>query len=125
MRNGIIYLLMCIFLLFTVENKQSLDFQPDFGSQNISSQFFSFAKKHRSTHSLERTSLQQINDSLDSPEEFDLGLSNAFNAIAVLTVFGLGYLLHLYFKRSKQKFHEPETIIYSIRRFILLRSIRI
>ena len=125
MRNGIIYLLMCIFLLFTVENKQSLDFQPDFGSQNISSQLFSFAKKHHLNYSLEKASLQQINDSLDSPEEFDLGLSNAFSAIAVLAVFGLGYILHLYFKRSKQKFHEPETIIYSIKRFILLRSIRI
>lgn len=125
MRNGIIYLLMCIFLLFTVENKQSLDFQPDFGSQNISFQLFSFAKKHHLNHSLEKASLQQINDSLDSPEEFDLGLSNAFSAIAVLAVFGLGYLLHLYFKRTKQKFHEPETIIYSIKRFILLRSIRI
>lgn len=125
MRNGIIYLLMCIFLLFTVENKQSLDFQPDFGGQNISFQLFTFAKKHHLNHSLEKASLQQINDSLDSPEEFDLGLSNAFSAIAVLAVFGLGYLLHLYFKRTKQKFHEPETIIYSIRRFILLRSIRI
>lgn len=125
MRNGIIYLMMCIFLLFTVENKQSLDFQPDFGSQNISFQLFSFAKKHHLNHSLEKASLQQINDSLDSPEEFDLGLSNAFSAIAVLTVFGFGYLLHLYFKRTKQKFHEPETIIYSIKRFILLRSIRI
>lgn len=116
---------MCIFLLFTVENKQSLDFQPDFGSQNISFQLFSFAKKHHLNHSLEKASLQQINDSLDSPEEFDLGLSNAFSAITVLAVFGLGYLLHLYFKRTKQKFHEPETIIYSIKRFILLRSIRI
>jgi len=125
MKKGILYLLMCIFLLFTAENKQSLDFQPDFGSQNISFQLFSFAKKHHRNHSLEKTSLQQINDSLDSPEEFDLSLSNAFNAIAVLTVFGLGYFLHLYFRRTKQLFHEPETIIYSIKRFILLRSIRI
>lgn len=125
MRNGIIYLLMCIFLLFTVENKQSLDFQPDFGSQNISFQLFSFAKKHHRNHSLEKTSLQQISDSLDSPEEFDLGLSNTFNTIAVLTVFGLGFILHLYFKSAKQKFHQPETIIYSVKRFILLRSIRI
>lgn len=125
MKKGIIYLLMSIFLLFTVENKQTLDFQQDFGSHNISFQLFSFAKKHHRNHSLEKTSLQQINDSLDSPEEFDLGLSNAVNALAVLAVFGFGYLLHLYFRRTKKKFHAPETIIYPVKRFILLRSIRI
>jgi len=118
---------MCIFMLFTAENKQSLDFQPDFGNQNISSQLFSFAKKHHIDKSLEKASFQQANDSLDSPEEvnLDLSFSNSFNAIAVLAVFGLGYLLHVYFKRNKQSFHEPETIIYSVKRFILLRSIRI
>ena len=127
MKKGIIYLLMCIFLLFTAANKQSLDFQPDFGSQNIASQLFSFAKKHHINKSLEKASFQQANDSLDSPEEsnLDLNLSNSLNAIAVLAVFGLGYLLHVYFKRKKQIFHEPETIIYSVKRFILLRSIRI
>ncbi|WP_028122740.1 hypothetical protein [Epilithonimonas tenax] len=125
MKKGIVYLLMGIFLLFTVENRQTLDFQQDFGSQNISFQFFSFAKKHHRNHALERNSLQQISDSLDAPEEFDLGLSNAFSAIAVLAVFGFGYLLHWYFRRTKQKFHEPATIIYAIKRFILLRSIRI
>ncbi len=127
MKKGIIYLLMSIFLLFIVENKQSLDFQPDFENQNISSQLFSFAKKHHIDKSLEKNSFQQVNDSLDFPEEsdLDLSLSNSFNAIAVFAAFGLGYLLHIYFRSKKQIFHEPETIIYSIKRFILLRSIRI
>lgn len=118
---------MSIFLLFTVENKQSLDFQPDFGNQNISSQLFSFAKKHHIDKSLEKASFHQANDSLDSPEEsnLDLSLSNSLNAVAVFAVFGLGYLLHIYFRRKKQSFHEPETIIYSVKKFILLRSIRI
>lgn len=127
MRKGIIYLLMSIFLLFIAENKQSLDFQPNFESQNISSLVFSFVKKHHSDKSLEKASFQQINDSLDSPEEIniDLSLSNSFNIISALAVFGLGYLLHLYFRREKQIFHEPEIIIYSVKRFILLRAIRI
>lgn len=118
---------MSIFLLFIAENKQSLDFQPNFENQNISSQFFSFAKKHHSDKSLEKASFQQINDSLDSPEEInlDLILSNSLNAVAVLAIFGLGYLLHLYFIHKKQIFHDPDVIIYSVKRFILLRSIRI
>jgi len=125
MKKGIIYLLMSIFLLFLAENKQTLDFQPDFGNQNISFHIFSFAKKHRLNHSVEKTSLQQINDSLDSPEESDLSFPNAYNFIAIVTTFGFAYFLHLYFRRQKQIFHEQETIIYSIKRFILLRSIRI
>lgn len=118
---------MSIFLLFIAENKQSLDLQPGFETQNISSHIFSFAKKHHIDKSLEKASFQQINDSLDAPEEvnLDLNFSNSLNAIAVFAVFGLGYLLHLYFRRTKQKFHDPETIIYSVKRFILLRSIRI
>lgn len=125
MKKGIIYLLMSIFLLFIAENKQSLDLQQDLASQNFSFQLFSFAKKHHLNKSLEKISFQQINDSLDSPEEIDLGLSSAINAIAVLAVFGFGCFLNLYFKRSTQKFHEPATIIYPVKRFILLRSIRI
>jgi len=128
MKKGIIYLLMCIFLLFTVENKQSLDFQSDFGAQNIAaSPFLSFAKKHHIDKSLEKASFQQANDSLDSPEEInlDLTVSNSLNAIAAIAVFGLGYFLQAFFRLKTKKFHEPETIIYSIRRFILLRSIRI
>lgn len=125
MKKGIIYLLMSIFLLFIAENKQSLDLQQDLASQNISFQLFSFAKKHHLNKSLEKISFQQINDSLDSPEEIDLGFTTALNAIAVLAVFGFGVFLHLYFRSFKQKFHEPETIIYPIKRFILLRSIRI
>ena len=125
MKNAIVYILMFVFLLFTAENKQTLDFQQDFGNQNISLHILSFAKKHHTNHSLEKTSLQQVNDSMDSPEESNLNLSNAYNFIAVVTTFGFGYLLHLFFKRQKQTFHEQETIIYSVKRFILLRSIRI
>lgn len=116
---------MFVFLLFTAENKQTLDFQQDFGTQNIPLQLLSFAKKHHKNHSLEKTSLQQINDSLDSPEESNLNFSNAYNFIAIVTTFGFGYLLHLFFRRQKQIFHEQEIILSSVKRFILLRSIRI
>jgi hypothetical protein len=116
---------MFVFLLFTAENKQTLDFQQDFGTQNVSLQILSFAKKHQKNYSLEKTSLQQINDSLDSPEEINLNFSDAFNFVAIATTFGFGFLLHLLFKREKQHFHEQKAILFSVKRFILLRSIRI
>ena len=125
MKKSIIYLLMGIFLLFVAEKNQSIDFQQDVATQNISFHFLSFAKKHHLNHSLEKASFQQINDSLDSPEELNLNFSDSLNTIAVLAVFGLGLLFQAFFKRTKKKFHEPETIIYSVKRFILLRSIRI
>ncbi len=125
MKKPIVYILMFIFLLFTAENKQTLDFQQDFGNQNITLHLLSFAKKHHVNHSLEKASLQQINDSLDSPEETNLNFSDAYNFIAVVTTFGFGYLLHLYFRRRTHTFHEPEIILSSVKRFILLRTIRI
>lgn len=125
MKNAIVYILMFVFLLFTAENKQTLDFQQDFGNQNIASHILSVAKKHHTNHSLEKTSLQQMNDSLDSPEESNLNLSNACNFIAIIATFGFGYLLHLVFRHQKQTFHEREIILSSVKKFILLRSIRI
>lgn len=116
---------MFIFLLFTAENKQTLDFQQDFGTQNVSLRLLSFAKKHHLNHTLEKTSLQQINDSLDSPEEINLNFSDALNVVAIAATFGFGYLLHLYFRGRTQTFHEPKLIPSSVKRFILLRSIRI
>lgn len=116
---------MFVFLLFTAENKQTLDFQQDFGTQNISLQVLSFAKKHHKNHSLEKTSLQQINDSLDAPEESNLNLSEALNFVAIIATFGFGYLLHLYFRQRTKTFHEPKLIFSSVKRFILLRSIQI
>ena len=125
MKNAIVYILMFVFLLFTAENKQTLDFQQDFGTQNISLQVLSFAKKHHKNHSLEKTSLQQINDSLDAPEESNLNLSEALNFVAIIATFGFGYLLHLYFRQRTKTFHEPKLIFSSVKRFILLRSIQI
>ncbi|MDP9956407.1 hypothetical protein J2X97_002066 [Epilithonimonas hungarica] len=125
MKNAIVYILMFIFLLFTAENKQTLDFQQDFGNQDVSLHMFSFAKKHHLNHSLEKASLQQINDSLDTPEETNLNFSNAYNFIAIVATFGFGYLLQLYFRRRTQTFHKPELILSSVKRFILLRTIRI
>lgn len=116
---------MFVFLLFTAENKQTLDFQQDFGTQNISLQVLSFAKKHHKNHSLEKTSFQQINDSLDSPEESNLNFSEALNFVAIIATVGFGYLLHLFFRRKKLFFNEQEIILSSVKRFILLHSIRI
>lgn len=125
MKKAILYSLMFIFLLFTAENKQTLDFHPDFGTHNISLRLLSFAKKHHLNHTLEKASLQQINDSLDSPEESNLNFSNTLNFVAVIVTFGFGYLISLYFRHRKQDFHEPELILSSVKRFILLRTIPI
>ncbi len=125
MKNAIVYILMFVFLLFTAENKQTLDFQQDFGNQNIASQILSVAKKYHKNHSLDKTSLQQINDSLDAPEESNFNLSNAYQFVAIVTSFGFAYLFHLFFKRVNQHFHEQKAILFSVKRFILLRSIRI
>ena len=116
---------MFVFLLFTAENKQTLDFQQDFGTQNISLHLLSFAKKHHKSHSLEKTSFQQINDSLDSPEETNLNFTDALNSVAIVATFGFGYFLHLFFRRKKLFFNEQEIILSSVKRFILLRTIRI
>lgn len=116
---------MFVFLLFTAENKQTLDFQQDFGTQNVSLQILPFAKKHHKNHSLEKTSFQQINDSLDSPEETNLNFTDALNFVAIVATFGFGYLLHLYFRQRTKTFHEPKLIFSSVKRFILLRSIQI
>ncbi|WP_374442656.1 hypothetical protein [Epilithonimonas sp.] len=126
MRKGLIYLLMTVFLLFIAENKQSLDFQQDFGNQNFSLHLFSFAKKHRLNHSLEKNSFQQINDSLDSPEEnsqIDLNFNhlNAFTLFAI----GFGYILNHILQRRKLFFYNSAIIRLPARRFILLRNIRI
>jgi hypothetical protein len=44
MKKAIVYILMFIFLLFTAENKQTLDFQQDFGIQNVSLHLFPLQK---------------------------------------------------------------------------------
>ena len=67
----------------------------------------------------------KINDSLDSPEETNLNFTDALNFVAIIATFGFGYLLHLLFRRKKLFFNEQEIILSSVKRFILLRSIRI
>ncbi len=126
MRKGLIYLLMTVFMLFLAENRQSLDFQQDYGDQSVSLHLFSFAKKHKLHHSVEKTSVQQVNNSLDSPEENRNNLdANTYNVIAAIAVFGLGYFLQRYFQRKKQIFHKQDALFFHAKRFILLRSIRI
>ncbi len=125
MKKSIIYLLLGIFLLFLAEKNQSIDFQKDATTQNISLQSLSFVKKHHPNHSLEKASFQQVNDSLDAPEELNLNFSDSLCTITAFAVFGLGFLFRALYNRQKRKFHEPETIIYPVKRFILIRSIRI
>ncbi len=126
MRKGLIYLVMTMFLLFVAGNRQSSDFQQDYGNPGFSLHLFSFAKKHQQ-HAASKTSFHQDNDALNSPEEnnqndFDAG---SINTLVVSAVIGLGFLLHHFFKRTKQIFYEAGILFSPARRFILLRNIRI
>ncbi|MCG2792261.1 MAG: hypothetical protein L6262_01780 [Weeksellaceae bacterium] len=124
MKKGIIYLLMSIFLLFTVENKQTLDLHPDFPSR--CSQGLSLAKKHHIDKSLEKAAFQPANDSLDAPEESHLQLKISDSPdVIVLCALSFGYLLHRDLGYKKQIFVERNIVIQSIKRYLLLRSIRI
>lgn len=126
MRKGLIYLIMTMFLLFLAENRQSLDFQQDYGTPGFSLHLFSAVKKHQQ-HSASKTSFHQDNDALNSPEEnnqndFDGG---SLTTMVVIAAIGLGFLLHHFFLRTKQIFYNSGKLFFPAKRFILLRNIRI
>jgi len=115
-----------MFLLFVAGNRQSSDFQQDYGNPGFSLHLFSLAKKHQH-HAASKTSFHQDNDALNSPEEnnqndFDAG---SINTLVVFAAIGFGFLLHHVFQRIKQFFYESGILFFPAKRFILLRNIRI
>lgn len=127
MRKGVIYLLMTIFLLFLAENKQSQDFQQDFGHQNSSRFLLSFAKKHHITHSVDKTSFQQVNNAWDSPEENpnNLDLIKLFISVSIIAGCMISYFKSYKYQRETQIFYNSSTNHFLTRRFILLHNLRI
>lgn len=124
MKKGIIYILMGIFLLFVAENKLTYDV-----SQTLD---YAFSLptypsvKHHNEHT-DKVSYHHITDFLNAPEESILepSFSDYFTAIALFASVGFGYFLRMYYTRREKKYFAPANIIYTVRQFIILRSIRL
>lgn len=128
MRQGTIYILMCVFLLFIVENKNHINLPSDFSNQTLNSLTSKLTKKHDRSLSLEKYRTQYENSSVDVLEELPLDdfqqINNLIATLAV-SIFSLGYILNLlYLKRKRHFFIDIINSSQSVRLFIFLRSIR-
>lgn len=129
MRNYIIYFLTSLFLLFVVESKIDVKtLQSDYPghvSHNLPK------KVNRLNQTYDKLSIQQTagnsgNYSLELTED-DFHLSDTLLTItAFASVFSLIYVFGLkYLKHIKQGYYDPISKAFLIKRYILIRSIRI
>lgn len=130
MRNYIVYFLTALFLLFVVESKINVrTLKNDYTghtSQNLPK------KSNKLNQTYEKLSIQQTADdagnlySLELTED-DAQFSDSFQAIAVFaSIFTLIYVFGLQsFKTSKPTIHGLFSEFSNVKRFILIRSIRI
>ena len=130
MRNYIVYFLTALFLLFVVESKVNVKtLRNDYTnnpSQNLPK------KANRLNQTYEKLSIQQAPDdtgnaySLELAED-DFQFSDTLQTIVVFaSVFTLVYIFGLKsFKRLKPTIHGFLSEFSSVKRFILIRSIRI
>ena len=130
MKNYIIYFLTSLFLLFIVESKINVKtLRNDYNShtsQNLPK------RSNRLNQTYEKLSIQQAPDdavnnySLELNED-DFQFSDTFQVIAVFaSVFSLTYIFGLNgFKKLKPTIHGFLSEFSSVKRFILIRSIRI
>ncbi|MCW3162387.1 hypothetical protein [Chryseobacterium oryctis] len=130
MRNYIVYFFTCLFLLFVVESRINVKtLQNNYtahSSQNMPK------RVNRLNQTYEKLSIQQTPDnsgdtySLEIAED-DFQLSDTFQTIVVFaSVFSLVYIFGLKsFKKPKTAFDGLITNFSSVKRFILIRSIRI
>lgn len=130
MRNYIVYFLTALFLLFVVESKINVKtLRNDYTnnpSQNLPK------KANRLNQTYEKLSIQQAPDdtgnaySLELAED-DFQFSDTLQTIVVFaSVFTLVYIFGLKsFKRLKPTIHGFLSEFSSVKRFILIRSIRI
>lgn len=129
MRNYIVYFLTTLFLLFVVESKINVKtLRNDYTqtSQNLPK------KANRLNQTYEKLSMQQASDDVSNTytlelAEDDFQLSDTFQAIAVFaSVFTLVYFFGLKsFKKLKSAIHGCISEYSSVKKFILIRSIRI
>lgn len=118
---------MSIFLLFVAEINQQIDFQ-NLENQTVSFFSNSFIKQHHLVKSFEKETSHLNPDFFGYPEEItvdDFSFSNALDIIIIATVTGFGYLIYLFYRQEEYFFYRQKNIFQTIRRFILLRSIRI
>lgn len=129
MKNAFIYFFTFLFLLFVVEKRLNTNtLRNDYvghTSQNLPKRI------NRLNQTLEKISIQQQNDTLDTVslelDEENFQTSDAAKAIIVFaSVFGLIYLFGLkYQKRFKPNIYHIVTDVLSVKKFIFIRSIRI
>ncbi|GEM_PF-588334 len=129
MKKLITFLLTFVFLLFVVENRGFLNLvnQQDFGtvSNTITS------KNHsKLNQNLEKRISQNHQDSDSISEEMnddEFQISTVLHTILVVAeVLGIALLVPwLFWKRIKIHFEDSTPQIFSTRKFIVLRSIRI
>ncbi|KUJ51202.1 hypothetical protein [Chryseobacterium sp. JAH] len=129
MRNYIVYLLTALFLLFVVESKLNVKTLYNDFSGHISHNYPE--KTNQANHSVHKFSTQQASDSADNFSfelaEEDFQLSDTAQAIVFfVSVFGLIYSFGLLFKKRVQpSISQFSQHYYSVKTFILIRSIRI
>lgn len=127
MRNCITYFLTCLFLLFVVESKINVRTLDTSKVGSVSHHILKKANKLNQTY--EKLSIQQKVDS----ENYSLELLESsfqlsdVQAVAVLAaVFTFAYFLGLLrFKELRPSLHGFNLCSYTVKRFILIRSIRI
>ncbi|GEM_PF-321875 len=129
MRNYIVYFLTTLFLLFVVESKinvRTLQNNYTHTSQNLPK------KANRLNQTYDKLSMQQAADDVSSAYSLELTednfqLSDTFQAIMVFaSVFTLVYIFGLKsFKKLKPSIHGYLSGFSTVKRFILIRSIRI
>jgi hypothetical protein len=130
MRNYIVYFLTALFLLFVVESKINVrTLKNDYTghtSQNLPK------KSNKLNQTYEKLSIQQTPDDMGNLysielTEDDFQLSDSFQAIAVFaSIFTLVYIFGLQsFKTSKPTIQGLLSEFSNVKRFILIRSIRI
>ncbi|KFF11743.1 hypothetical protein IW15_13645 [Chryseobacterium soli] len=130
MRNCIVYFLTSLFLLFIVESKINVKTLQNDYSGHASHHMPKRANRLNQTY--EKFSVQQMADdagisySLELPED-DFQLSDTVQAmVAFASVFSLVYIFGLRsFKRRKPDIHGFLSRFSTIKKFILIRSIRI
>ncbi|WP_283423035.1 hypothetical protein [Chryseobacterium profundimaris] len=129
MRNYIVYFLTFLFLLFVVESKinvRTLHNNYNHTSRNLPK------KANRLNQTYDKFSMQQAVDDVNNVyslelTEDDFQLSDTFHAVvAFASVFTLVYIFGLKnFKKLKPSFYGCSSKFSTVKRFILIRSIRI
>ncbi len=131
MRNYIVYFLTSLFLLFVVESKINVKTLRNDYNSHTSHQLPKRANRLNQTY--EKISVQQASDdagnsySLELTEDDFQWSDTTFQTAVLLTsIFTLVYIFGLEsFKRAKPVIHGFPAHFASIKRFILIRSIRI